>query len=65
MLTLDDVMLQVQRIYVNRGSRGEGQGSKVARHYKIYLLTKEKAIMQHLKDCTGKQANLMLDVWNL
>lgn len=39
-LTLDDVMLQVQRIYVNRGSRGEGQGSKVARQYKIYLLTK-------------------------
>lgn len=47
-LTLDDVMLQVQRIYVNRGSRGggdlggggRGQGSKVARHYKIYLLTK-------------------------
>ena len=25
-LTLDDVMLQVQRIYVNSGSRGEGQG---------------------------------------
>lgn len=27
-LTLDDVMLQVQRIYVNSGSRGEGQGVK-------------------------------------
>lgn len=38
-LTLDDVMLQVQRIYVNRGSSGEGRGQKFARHYKIYLLT--------------------------
>lgn len=63
-LTLDDVMLQVQRIYVNSGQKGgKGQGLKVARHYKIYLLTKWKAIMQHLKDCTGKQANPMLDVW--
>lgn len=35
-LTLDDVMLQVQRIYVNKGSRGKGQGSDVARHYKVY-----------------------------
>ncbi len=55
-LTLDDVMLQVQRIYVNRGSRGEGQGVKklpdITRF--IYSLN-EKAIMQHLKDCTGKQ----------
>lgn len=64
-LTLDDVMLQVQRIYVNKGSRGKGQGSNVARHYKIYLLTQWKAIMQHLKDCTGKQADPMLDEWNL
>lgn len=38
-LTLDDVMLQVQRIYVNKGSRGKGQGSDIASHYKIYLLT--------------------------
>lgn len=35
-LTLDDVMLQVQRIYVNKGSSGKGQGSDVARQYKVY-----------------------------
>lgn len=71
-LTLDDVMLQVQRIYVNRGSRvffffffggGKGgwvmgcQGSKVARHYKIYLLTKWKsyyATFEGLYRSTGR-----------
>lgn len=30
----------------------------------IYSLN-EKAIMQHLKDCTGKQAAPMLDMWKL
>lgn len=54
-LTLDDVMLQVQRIYVNKGSRGKGQGSDVARHYKVYELAWWKVNMQHVKDCTGKQ----------
>lgn len=39
-LTLDDVMLQVQRIYVNKGSSGKGQGSDVARQYKVYELMK-------------------------
>lgn len=36
-LSLDDVMLQVQRIYVNSGSRGgRAGGQKIARHFKIY-----------------------------
>lgn len=35
MLTIDDVMLQVQRIYVNRGLGGKDRKSKVARKYRF------------------------------
>lgn len=71
-LTLDDVMLQVQRIYVNRGSRGggiwgggEGRDQKLPDITRFIYSLNEKAIMQHLKDCTGKRADPMLDAWNL
>lgn len=65
MLTLDDVMLQVQRIYVNRGSGGGGRGLKLPDITRFIYSLNEKAIMQHLKDCTGKLANPKLDAWNL
>lgn len=65
-LTLDDVMLQVQRIYVNRGSRGgKGRRQKLPDITRFISSLNEKAIMQHLKNCTGKEADPMLDVWNL
>lgn len=47
------------------GQGGKGRGQTLPDINKIYLLTKWKAIMQHLKDCTGKQADPMLDMWNL
>lgn len=62
-VTIDDVMLQVQRIYVNRGSDGKGEGSKVARYYRLFI-HKMKANMQHLKDCTGITAGPLVDVRN-
>lgn len=53
-LSLDDVMLQVQRIYVHRGSvgGGPGGGSKVIQRGKCYLLLESEAFMQHLKNRT-------------
>lgn len=60
-LTLDDVMLQVQRIYVNSGSGGGGarrcRGQKLPDITRFIYSLNEKANMQHLKDCTGKQEN--------
>lgn len=52
-LSLDDVMLQVQRIYVLGGgkvSEGGERGSKVIQRYKCYLLLEPEAFMQTFEE---------------
>lgn len=43
-LTLDDVMLQVQRIYVNKGSRGRGRGQTLPDITRFINFRDEKSI---------------------
>ena len=58
-LSLDDVMLQVQRIYVHRRPVGMGGGgSKVIQCYKGKQLLEPEAFMQHLKNRAGWDARL-------
>lgn len=63
MLTIDDVMLQVQLIYVNRGSGGREEGQTLPGSADLFT-HKMKAIMQHLRDCTDEARDPMVDVVN-